>query len=78
MKLLNYKCECTLAPTPTILNIQDVTFWDLSSTLYSGLAYQVLPSVAEFQLTDVTNKPVSTVIAVVLVTLNYRVNDPVI
>lgn len=78
MKLLKYKCEGTLAPTTTIMSEQDVTFWDLSSTLYSGLADQVLPSVAEFQYTVITNKPVSTVIAVVLVTLNYKVNDPVI
>lgn len=78
MKILNYKWECTLALTATILSEQDITFWDLSSTLYSGLADQVLPSVAEFQSTVITNKPVSTVIAVVLVTLKYQANDPVI
>jgi len=60
------------------LSEQGVTFWDLSSTLYFGLADQALTSVAEFQSTVITNKPVSTVIAEVFVTLNYQVNDPVI
>jgi len=78
MKSLKYKCECNQSPATTILSEQDITFWDLSSTLYSGLADQVLPSVAEFQSTVTANKPISTVIAVVLATLNYQLTDPVI
>ena len=73
MKILNYICECNLTPTTTILSEQDTTFWDLSSTLYSGQVWLN----SSLQLLQ-TNKPVSTVIALVLVTLNYQVTEPVI